>query len=310
MAAARAERVRLREGQWISRSVGITGALLASFAVAGVISSNLMSGDSNSAKRVPAALVITKPVDLTKAVVQAPVLDSPAANSAIPAQSADRAQTARDDAITSLIAKTPAAANPAGASKEGVTQQVKPEVASRAQIAAPVTSNPPTRANRAAEETAARKLAEDKARAERQAADHTKSAIDQKSAVSDTPQQTPRGTEAAGQAAAAQAAEEKAASDRAIAAQRAAEENAAAEKAAADRAKAAEIAAIQAQETAKLAQEQEAARQAKAAKDAADRAAKDAADRARAEKVAEEEAKAARQEANRVFSHSLFGFSR
>jgi hypothetical protein len=285
--------------------VGITGALLASFAVAGVITSSLMSGDSNSAKRVPAVLAITKPIDLTKAVVQAPALDSPTTNSAIPAQSADRAQTARDDAITSLIAKTPAVANPAGTSKDAVTQQVKPEVASRAPIAAPVTSNPPTRANRAPEETAARKLADDKARAEREAVDHIKSAIDQKAAVSDTPQQTPRGPEAAGQAA-----EEKAASDRAIAAQRAAEEKVAAEKAAADRAKAAELATIQAQETGKLAQEQEAARQAKAAKDAADRAAKDAADRARAEKVADEEAKAARQEANRVFSHSLFGFSR
>jgi hypothetical protein len=301
MAAARTEAVRPREGQWISRSLGITGALVASFAVAGVIASSLMSGDSNSAKRVPVVLAIPKPIDLTKAVVQAPVLESPTTNSAISAPSADRAQTARDDAITSLIAKAPVVANPAGTTKDAVTQQGKPEIASRAPIAAPVTSNPPTRANRAAEETAARKLAEDKARAEREAADHIKSAIDPKAAVSDTPQQTPRGPEAA---------EEKAASDRAIAAQRAAEEKVASEKAAADRAKAAELATIQAQETGKLAQEQEAARQAKSAKDAADRVAKDAADRARAEKVAEEEAKAARQEANRVFSHSLFGFSR
>jgi hypothetical protein len=290
---------RLVQGRWLSRSVGITGALVVSFAIAGVISSNLTSKNPNNATRIPAFPAVSKPVDVSKAVVQ------PAApattNSAASGQAPDLA---------------PAAADPTDANKDVSNQRPKLGATVRAQITTPSrtgavtgTANPPARANKAAEEAAARKLAEDKSRAEREAGDHIKSAVDQKPVV-ESVQQAPRQNDAAEQAA-VKAAEDRASAERAAADRPSiAEEKAAADKAAADRAKAAEMAALQAQQAAKLAQEQEGARQAKAAKDLADKALKDAADREKAEKEADEQYKAERREANRVFAHTLFGFSR
>jgi hypothetical protein len=305
LAAKRAEESRLTQSRWISRSIGITGALVVSFVVAGIISSNLTNKNSNNVARAPVFPAASKPVDLSKAVVQQPAPAKPAASS----------PAAKDNTNTNLASKTPTAADPANSGKDTTLQRLKPDAAVRAQAAAPVRTGPaigtvtaPARTNRAADEAAARKLAEDKARAEREAGDHIKSAVDQRAAAETTQQ------EAAAQAASLRAAEAKAAADRAVAerldAQRLADEKAAADKAAADRAKAAEMAAIQAQQAAQLAQEQQAARQAKAAKDAADKALKEAADREKAEKEADEQYKAERREANRVFSHTLFGFSR
>jgi hypothetical protein len=304
LVGGRTQESRPVQGRWLSRSVGITGALVVSFAIAGVISSNLTSKSPNNATRIPAFPVVSKPVDVSKAVVQppAPVVVQPPApvkattNSAALGQAPDRA---------------PAAADPTDANKDVSIQRPKLGATVRAQITTPSrtgavtgTANPPTRANRAAEEAAARKLAEDKSRAEREAGDHIKSAVDQKPVVEPV-QQAPA------EQAAVKAAEDRASAERAAADRQAiAEEKAAADKAAADRAKAAEVAALQAQQAAKLAQEQEGARQAKAAKDLADKALKDAADREKAEKEADEQYKAERREANRVFAHTLFGFSR
>jgi hypothetical protein len=298
--AGRNEESRRSQGRWISRSVGITGALVVSFAVAGVISSNLTSKNQSSPTPAPAFPVAAKPVDLSKAVVQQAAPAKQPTNPTASGQGPDRSPAERENAAAETT-KAPA-----------------PAV--RAQVAVPSRNNAvtgvaavPARANKAAEDAAARKLADDKARAEREAADHIKSAVDQR-AVVQTTQQAPDAADAAVQAASLKAAEEKAAADRVIAerlsAGRIAEEKAAAEKAAVDRAKAAEVAALQAQQAATLAQEQQTARQAKAAKDLADKALKDASDREKAEKEADEQYKAERREANKVFSHTLFGFSR
>ena len=318
--AGRAEESRLIRGRWISRSVGITGALVVSFAIAGVISSNLTSKNPNSAIPAPAFPAVSKPVDLTKTVVQPPAPVQQTTNSSTIGQVPSRSAVVKDSAITELTAKTPAAVDPADASKDASIQRPKPVGTVRAQVTTPArtgtvagTANPPTRANKAAEEAATRKLAEDRARAEREAGDHIKSAVDQR-AVGESVQQAPGGSDTVGQAASLKAVEEKAAADRAAAerlnAARLAEEKAAAEKAAADRAKAAEVAALQAQQAAKLAQEQAAARQAKAAKDLADKALKDVADKEKASQEADEQYRAERREANKAFSHTLFGFSR
>jgi hypothetical protein len=231
----------------------------------------LMSSKPNGIPRAAvAALTITRPVDSTKAAVHKSPQQAPArtetavVNRVVTKPAVDLAKTIKDTATQQPASSVTAPA------------QAKAEVA----VKTPAVTNAavqPTHENSAAEQAAALKLMEDKARTEREEADRIKAANDQTPSAINVAEQTTRENDAAEKAAALKAVEDKAAE----------------ESATTDRAKAGEQAFFLAQE---------AGRQAKAVRDAADRA--------KAEKEADERARTARQNANRVFSNSLFGVGR
>jgi hypothetical protein len=250
IAVSSAENAAVRQRRWVSRSVGISSALVALFLAGGTISSSVVSGSSKNASRAVPMPAAYRPVALTKAVVQEPALTEKTVDLSVPNQSAPQEGTPIQQA----------GLQPA-APKE-ISTSVPKSIG---------TANRAPRKKRVAVRPVVRSQADDDAREATAAPDRLK-AVD---AATDTPRQIPKSGEAAQQAAALKDAEEKALTE--STAQRVADEKAAAKMAVAEMLHADQVRTLE-----------DSAREARLAADKA-QAEKEAADRAKAEEAAKAE---------------------